>query len=610
MKGPAWPLLIGVAMVLGVPDAASAQSQPRLTIVNQCKDPVWAVLTPGGNGTQGAALYNSGGWFQQYVTTNSGQIIRDQLPVFTSKNNSWAPTGFTGTIGRGSMTLMSTRNPNPSNFKVGQIIGIVGAGERGGNLITTILAVNGSSITLANAAQSAVTAPKSSNVYVPQQMAAPPIKSGGMLSLRIPNAGAPSVNLSFYLGCSGSPFASGTICKMGGVPGTQTSGINTLFEATFGCTTNPNSLPNQRGCAFNPSSPAPNCQAAPDRENCESLGFFDNYDVSAVDGYTLPMTIEVTPPMGATQGTCSGSAPITKIDASGLDLASCPSEDADTLFSTDSKQQTLIKTGISLLTQIAGQGSACVAPFHWFEPPGALGNPPVGANTTSPKCGGGKCTSVSYYAAGACDSNPANADVACPSGSGGQAEVGPHQNGRDATQNTHYVQRLHQMGVIAYSWQFDDAFALQSCPSSHATPTMSYAKYQVTLCPNGNTTPYDTKQMWEFSGGTCQVSASGTYQSLVACQQANLKYSCTDVTDAVSYVYADNKPVTAALWAPVSNGGIAYSRIPTPKVECGPPNSMIEMGSVKAPHCVSVYGAVGTYKSGTYESPCPIKPAK
>jgi hypothetical protein len=609
MKQRAWLLLIGVMMVLGVPDAARAnpQSEARLIIVNQCTDPVWAVLTPGGSPKEGAALYNSGGWFQQYVT-KSGHIQPDRLPAFVS----WDDTGFAGSIKQGSKSLTLTSTPNPSNFAVGQIIGIAGAGNSG-PLITTISAISSNILTLKDPAGTTIHESSPAEIYLPQQMATP-IAAGKSLPLRIPNAGAPSVHFSFDLNCTGSPFAGGT-CKMGSVPGTQTNGIDTLFEATFGCATNPDSSAHQSGCAFNPGDPAAQCQEFPDPENCPSLGFDDSYDVSAVDGYTLPMTIEVTPPAGTTTGgTCSGPHAVTTIDASGLDLASCPSESAATLFSTDNKQQKLIENGISLLTQPPGQGSACVAPYRWFEPPGTLGNPAAGSNTTLPGCKNGTCSSVSYYAAAGCDLN--NPDVACPSSSGGQAEVGPKQNGQYAIQNTHYVQRLHQMAT-AYGWQFDDAFALQSCPSSNATPAMqqatSYATYEVTLCPNGNTTPYDTTQRWEFSGGICHVSASGSYQSLVACRQANLKYSCTNVTDAVNYTYADEnkRPVTAALWAPVSKGGIAYSKIPTPVVECGPPNPAIENGTVTVPHCNLVYPAVGKYNvPGTYESPCPSKKSK
>jgi hypothetical protein len=41
---------------------------PRLKIVNQCTNPIWAIFTPGGNPSQVAALQNSGGWFRAYAT--------------------------------------------------------------------------------------------------------------------------------------------------------------------------------------------------------------------------------------------------------------------------------------------------------------------------------------------------------------------------------------------------------------------------------------------------------------------------------------------------------------------------------------------------------------
>lgn len=77
--------------------------------------------------------------------------------------------------------------------------------------------------------------------------------------------------------------------------------MDSKFEATFGCVLDP-----PQRCAHNPSAPS------------EPLGPTDWWDVSQVDGWTLPYKVEI-------DGDCP-SAPKT-IDCSKLSLDSCPSEE-------------------------------------------------------------------------------------------------------------------------------------------------------------------------------------------------------------------------------------------------------------------------------------------
>jgi hypothetical protein len=346
------------------------------------------------------------------------------------------------------------------------------------------------------------------------------VKQGTSTAFCVPDMGAPGGNFRFYMGCPSNntdPFNNAG-CTIGAAAG-DLAGINTLFEPTFGC------KPGLSGaqCAFNPSSNAadyPNCAASPSSSTCQAMPSGDNFDISAVDGYTFPIKVVAQP--------TSGSA-IT-IDAGMLDLASCPTETSKTLYSTDSTQQGLINGGVSLLTTNgAGQLQACAAPYKWFMT-GTLGTP----KNTAPSSGA--CTTIAsacFYAAAGCDnSQPV---TGCPGGSGPQQKVGPKGDGTVAIQNTNWVQQLYMLGYNGYTWQYGDGVGNQSAPWG--------TSYTVTLCPNGGT-PYVASQLWTFSATTGACSTSGqtgtpnnqtTYGSLFACQTANMRYTCDNYTSVDPY---------------------------------------------------------------------------
>jgi hypothetical protein len=586
MKRLAWLLPIGVTTLLGVSDALGQGRS--LQVINQCAAQVWAVVTPGGNPRQGAALYNSAGWFQP-----------------SASQFNWVPTGFTGNGPAGStMTVSSCQTccpasvsqcPNSSNFVAGQSIKV-------GNFVTTItqvsISASSATLTLSPALPQAVT---NASISIPSQMASA-IAASGTLSLAIPNGGAPSVNFSFAMGnCPGGPF--GGSCIIGSNALAQ---LNTLFEATFGC-----AVSNPQACAFNPGNPASLCQNEPTLANCGPLGSGDTYDVSAVNGYTIPMKVTVAPPAGATAGQCA------PIDASVLDLASCPSEKNTTIFSTDPQQQTAINGGVSLLAQdSSGNYQACASPFEWLANAyGTQANPhptpnpnPLpaccGSAGTNPSCpqvtSGAFCTSTSYYAGAGCYPNKANQALGCPAGggspSGVQEQVGPGSptsvtpTGQYAIHNTNYVQQLYQMGYRGYTWQYGDAVGTQTCPSIGTSGT-SYPAYTVTLCPNGGL-PYSKAQTWTYSSssGLCVLSQSGSYASLAACQQANLKYACV--------AQPDDSGVPNAMWTVAATGRYLHAAIPTPTLVCQNISLTVSGQSSPVPHCTYVYGG------GTSAKPC------
>lgn len=536
-------------------------SQPRLTIVNHCDDPVWAVMTAPGTPSQ-VAVAAQWDWMDPHLT-----------------HRYFVTTGAQGSIAlhSRSLTMNATPAPNPTLVK-GMIITVVGAGPSGTDLTTKIDKVDSDAITLAKKAKTAVT---NTPVSYYASQGAFSIKTNRATTVCVPDKGAPSGNFRFFMGCPAlgdadtDPFnASG--CVIGSASG-DLSGINTLFEPSFGC------IPPLSGsdCAFNASDSAPKCQADPNGANCGPLSETDYYDISAVDGYTFALRVDATPPRG---GTCSA---LSK-DASMLDLASCPSEDGRTLHSADATQQALITGGISLLTTTTRQTSSgpvtslqsCAAPYKWFETT-SLGSPP-NPTLTTPNCSGGSCNAVSFYAAAGCD--PAACTpcatggdppckvakcTSCPGGSGPQQKVGPKGTGEKAIQNTNFVQGLRALGYRGYTWQYDDGVGGQTC-----TPGSKGAKLNVTLCPSGSSPrPYQSDPLWTFSltTGTCSTDGSTgmpngrtTFKSLFDCQAVKMQYTCTDLTASDPFdlpigIWAAD-PVATLTPTPLSRRYAAFQR--------------------------------------------------
>jgi hypothetical protein len=585
-----------MALLLSV---SSALAQHRtLTIVNSGEQPVWAVLTPGGSPSEGAELYNSGGWFQQTAT------------MFN-----WVPTTFTGTIAAGSLATVTLGSVNNAwNFAAGQLIQIPGAGADGGNLQTTI-----ASVTLAVVSGTTITTPgtltlnppattpvTSAAINEPAEMAAFIAASGNppanTLALPIPDSGAASVNLYFATGCPGdtasTPGTTGPLdpaaqCIIAPF-GATVAAIETRFEGTFGC------VAGTSQCAFNPSSNAtnfPNCASAPDATNCQALPAVDAYDVTAVDGYTMAMKLTVTPPgspkLPFTCGT--GTGQVTTLDASNLDLASCPGENAGNLYSSIDAVEQVLDAGISLLardTSPKQHYQACVAPYKWLED--GLSVTPNPGQVPNPTCSGGTCNSVTYYAGVGCDSPPTAKH--CPGGSAGQEEVGPLLNGTQAIENTIYVRQVYQMGnKPIYRWQYDDQLANQSCPSSNNN---SYPQYTLTVSPNGGN-PYSASQRWTYSNSnnTCTPTSDSTapYSSLIDCQHDRMNYVCKNVEDDTGF--------PNAMWVPsTKTDAVPFTSIPTFAFTCqtvSAPGSCAG-GSCMVPLCRVVYS-----NGGTFSSPCP-----
>ena len=335
------------------------------------------------------------------------------------------------------------------------------------------------------------------------------IKGGATRIFCITDGGAPGGNFRFRMGCD----KSGDNCKLGDDTGPM-AGINTLFEPSFGCKLNQdNKKEIVPGCAFNPSASEhdfpkfPDCISNPTPQNCPSIGGTDFFDLSTVDGYTMPMFLKV-------KGTnCrDGKGPRTTTDASMLDIASCPSDGKATLYSDNKKQNALIKkdAGISWLTKSGEYLQGCVSPCHWFTG-GGIGdpvNPDPSSLPTAPPW-----NSANYYC---CQGTPGPQD-----GSGACAK-GPKDGAKTyPIPLTNYVKSLKAVGYKGYTWQYDDLEGTMTCDWGE--------QISLTLVPDGGV-PYDPATKWAYAGGKCSGGKKGSHSSLLACQQANMKYKCVPET--------------------------------------------------------------------------------
>lgn len=497
------------------------QSSVRLTLVNNCANALWAVITaPGAN--QAISVRAQWDWLSASVMLQRNTI----------------GTGWTGSIspgGDGTRLTIKTDPVHPSGFEFfeGMKILIIGAGRSGGNLTTTISRKSDNILTLKDRGAQV----QDAALWYYNDQNAFQVGAGATQGLCVPKKGAPGGNFRFFMGCPNlesdtGPFGTppgSTNCVIGSSFGDAAS-VNTLFEPSFGC------MAGTSPCAFNPSDPG-DCQTHPSATTCGPLSGTDFFDISAVDGYTFPMKVEAKVEAPGECDHIEGKPPkLTSVkDASMLDLASCPTETKETIIAKNADgspgaQQDQINGGVSLVTQDGNYLQSCAAPHTWFSSTqlGTPNNPTL----TLPTCTADECNSVAYYAAAGCAGGGTNAQH-CPAGSGPQQKVGPNGDGTLAIQNTNFVQQLRALGYTGYTWQYDDGVGTQTCTAG--------ATIKVTLCPAGGAIkPYLKNPLWTFeaSTGECRTDGSAgvpdndtTFGSLFACQTAKMRYICTDLTD-------------------------------------------------------------------------------
>ncbi len=349
------------------------------------------------------------------------------------------------------------------------------------------------------------------------------IPSNGSQDLCLPNGGASSGNFLFALGCTGTDASTGlpTGCKIGYDPATNIA-VDTLFELTPGCMNEP--------CTTNPSDNTP-------------LGPTDYFDVSAVNGFTIPMFLQIDPAHpNAWQDTYQCSFPSRELTP---DLASCPYENFKTISTKYNCPYLSTGNNGKGASMAATDGSdniiGCMPFEYWMHTQAGAQGCTVSGSTP---------TVLDYY--GCTSQNPGTNDsyaLECtwPGCGGPQCALGPDGtigNYAVSTQNdlkiyayaakslartkgvqyTNYVKMLKEMGQNVYTWMFDDSVGTLQCNTPGASITL-------TLCPANQTTPYDTtNQKWAYDSSTnkCAVnpSAGTTYATQYACMAANAKYSC------------------------------------------------------------------------------------
>lgn len=140
------------------------------------------------------------------------------------------------------------------------------------------------------------------------------LKNNGILKFKIPDEGLASVKLWAKFGCENGKCLMGQSMqdwdedKKASIGGCKNSvygctpPIDTIFEATFGC--------NSNNCAKNPSNL---------NETLLNDTFFD---ISHVDGYTLPYKLEII----GDNTKCDNNLGLTEINGINLTLDKCPDE--------------------------------------------------------------------------------------------------------------------------------------------------------------------------------------------------------------------------------------------------------------------------------------------
>lgn len=344
------------------------------------------------------------------------------------------------------------------------------------------------------------------------------IAAGATQSFKIPDQGAASNKVYFNLACEETTgtYAEWGKCIIGGEFGTSVLGndltsSNTWFEATWGC-----SDASGVDCVANPSQPS------------EALSNQDWLDISLVDGYTVPMKIELGTGE-ATSKNCQfqgGTAWDGIEDVGFVDLASCPTETSSTMYSSNAAIQNQLENGgINLLTENEGYYVNCAAPHAWLS-----GNV-LGTNISPsprPLIAGDTPETLNatnwYGCTGTCGGTAGESGCTCPECGKSQCLEGPNGDGRFTVAETAYVTRLKAMGVESYTWQYDDDNGLKHCDQgAHVT---------LTLCPaQAGQKPYDPAQRWNYdseSGECVLASSSAPYTSYFECVSSHLTYGKID----------------------------------------------------------------------------------
>jgi hypothetical protein len=268
------------------------------------------------------------------------------------------------------------------------------------------------------------------------------IPDKGLAGLRVwPGFGCDGAGQNCRIGASGGPATLGFTCPagIGCAPP-----VDSKWEGTFGCIPG---IPDSQ-CQNNPSGSGP-------------LGRGDFWNSSFVDGYTVPMRVNVVghcppgPQPAPVYG--PGGPPGGVIDCSNIRYSDCPRNEN---LSTDGRFPHLSSMDL-LLRHPNPDGSYSSIPVGCFSPSGKLTmgqwqsipRPPFSGTTYAPGA-----PEAQWYA---CPTPPIQPD-ACSAG---------------PASRTNYTNMIHTK-CQTYAYPYDDAFGLASCPAA------TNLRYDVTFyCP-------------------------------------------------------------------------------------------------------------------------------
>jgi len=221
---------------------------------------------------------------------------------------------------------------------------------------------------------------------------------------------------------------SGGLAQHGGTqPGCQSPGcappIDSKFEGTFGCRL---SADKKANCVPNPAA------GFDGKGNAKLIGDQDNFDVSNVDGWTLPFKLTVD------GSNCAKAPPKNTVDCMSLGLDSCTIEDLSAARSD------LTQVNLSLINPDTNERGGCYSPcsilsMNNWNNPDFVGGP--GTPSVSPFC--------------------------CPAGT-------PKETCAAAVGKTNYVKNVPNMCSPAYTWAYDDAQGLFQCDAKSTSYTMTF----------------------------------------------------------------------------------------------------------------------------------------
>lgn len=359
------------------------------------------------------------------------------------------------------------------------------------------------------------------------------VPHGQSVNLPAPLSGAASGSWLFAYGCTDTTGDFGTDC-----PITAQQAVHTKSEFTAGCV-----YADTTKCNTNPGSTAtPKGPLVPG----------DNYDVSTVDGYDLPISFSTV-----NASTCSFAG---AKDGSMLDLASCAKEygynaNAPQTFSIMSVEvahypstyNTLSTNpnGISMATRTTVNStqyySSCTGPCAWYTNT-IFGNPPNPAilstgrwNPATNQIDANVAGTSDYYCCAnncgktACTDGVAGCQCVCPGCRGTQCSKGLLGTAKKfAIQYTNYVKQLKAIGWEGYTWAYDDSVGDVGCGWTAGTATANLPQVTFELCPNGGD-PIRTDAAWTYcpamnkcvAAGQCSGAPQGSYTSLFQCQSTD-----------------------------------------------------------------------------------------